>query len=93
MHTAKLLVRSVSRSGTSSSPATDAKVAAMVAFGQQVFAVPSEITDEQVDELRLLGYSEEQIAEVPALVALNVMTGSFNLVAGIQPTSTARSAA
>ena len=43
-----------------------------MAFGQQVLAAPAEITDEQVDELRSLGYSDEQIAEVPALVALNV---------------------
>jgi AhpD family alkylhydroperoxidase len=79
----------LARQGT----ATDPKVAAMVAFGQQVYAAPAEITDEQIDELREHGYSDEQIAEVPALVALNVMTGTFNLVAGIHPATTARSAA
>ena len=79
----------LARQGT----ATDPKIAAMVAFGQQVIAGPAEITDADVDELRSLGYSEEQIAEVPALVALNVMTGAFNLVAGIHPSKTARSAA
>jgi AhpD family alkylhydroperoxidase len=79
----------LARQGT----AIDPKVAAMVAFGQQVFAAPAEITDEQVDELRDLGYTDEQIAEVPRLVALNVLTGAFNLVAGIHPTMSARSAA
>jgi uncharacterized peroxidase-related enzyme len=77
----------LARQGT----AIDSKVAAMVAFGQQVLAAPAEITDEQVQELRDLGYSDEQIAEVVALVALNVLTGAFNLVAGIHPG--ARSAA
>jgi AhpD family alkylhydroperoxidase len=79
----------LARQGT----AIDPKVAAMVAFGQQVLAAPAEITDEQVGELRDLGYSDEQIAEVPGLVGLNVLTGAFNLVAGIHPTTTARSAA
>jgi AhpD family alkylhydroperoxidase len=69
----------LARQGT----AIDPKVAAMVAFGQQVFVAPAEITDEQVQELRDLGYTDEQIAEVPGLVALNVLTGAFNLVAGI----------
>jgi uncharacterized peroxidase-related enzyme len=79
----------LARQGT----ATEPKVAAMVAFGQQVLAAPAEITDDQVQELRDLGYSDEQIAEVPGLVALNVLTGGFNLVAGIHPTTSMRSAA
>ena len=78
----------LARQGT----AIDPKVAAMAAFAQQVHAAPAEITDEQVQELRELGYSDEQIAEVPGLVALNVLTGAFNLVAGIHST-TARSVA
>jgi AhpD family alkylhydroperoxidase len=79
----------LARQGT----AIDSNVAAMVAFGQQVLAAPAEITDEQVQDLRDLGYSDEQIAEVPGLVALNVLTGAFNLVAGIHSTKSARSAA
>ena len=79
----------LARQGT----ATDAKVAALVAFGQQVAAAASEVTDEQVAELRELGWRDEQIADVVGLVALNVLTGSFNLVAGIHSTTPARSAA
>ena len=79
----------LARQGT----ATDAKIAAIVAFGQQVIAAPSEVSDEQIDELHALGYSDEQIAEVVGLVALQLLTGAFNLVAGIHPTPTARSAA
>jgi uncharacterized peroxidase-related enzyme len=71
----------LARQGT----ATDPKIAAIVAFGQQVSAAPAEVTDEQLGELRELGYSDEQISEVVGLVALNVLTGAFNLVAGLHP--------
>jgi uncharacterized peroxidase-related enzyme len=79
----------LARQGT----ATDPKIAAIVAFGQQVIAAPAEITDEQFGELREFGYTEEQIAEVVGLVSLQLLTGAFNLVAGIHPSTTAGSAA
>ena len=79
----------LARQGT----ATDPKVAALVAFAQQIAAAPSEVSDEQVAELRDLGWRDEQIADVVGLVALNILTGSFNLVAGIHSTTPARSAA
>ena len=71
----------LARQGT----ATDPKVAALVAFGQQVIAAPGDVTDAQIADLRDLGYSDEQIGEVVALVALQHLTGAFNLVAGIEP--------
>ena len=71
----------LARQGT----ATDAKTAAIVGFAQQVAAAPSEIADSDVERLHDGGWSDEQIADVVGLVALNVMTGSFNLVAGIHP--------
>jgi alkylhydroperoxidase family enzyme len=73
--------------------ATDPKVATIVAFAQQVLAAPAEISDEQIDELRSLGYTGEQIAEVVGLVSLQLLTGAFNLVAGIHPSPSVRSAA
>jgi AhpD family alkylhydroperoxidase len=92
----------LARQGT----ATEPKVAAIVAFAQQVLAAPAEVTDEQVEELRFLGYTDEQveelrflgytdeqIAEVVGLVSLQLLTGAFNLVAGIHPSTTVRSAA
>ena len=79
----------LARQGT----ATDAKVAAMVAFGQQVIAAPAEVTDAQLDDLRGHGYSDEQIAEVVGIVALQLLTGAFNLVAGIHPDVPAQAAA
>ena len=71
----------LARQGT----ATDPKVAALVAYGQQLVAAPAEVSDHQIAELRDHGYSTEQIAEVVALVALQQLTGTFNLVAGIKP--------
>ena len=72
----------LARQGT----ATDPRTAAMVAYARQAIVAPREVTDEQIAELRAHGYSDEQIAEVPALVALQLLTGGFNLIAGIEPT-------
>jgi len=79
----------LARQGTANDPA----VAAIVAFGQQVIAAPAELTDADVDRLHTYGYSDEQIGEVVGIVSLMLLTGAFNLVAGIEPSSTARSAA
>ena len=72
----------LARQGTSSDPAT----AAIVAFAQQVLAGPAEIGDADVDGLRAHGYRDEQIAEVAGLVALQLLTGAFNLIADIHAT-------
>jgi AhpD family alkylhydroperoxidase len=69
----------LARQGTSSEPA----IAAIVAFAQQVLAGPAEITDVDIVRLHEHGYRDEQIAEVTGLVALQLLTGAFNLVAGI----------
>lgn len=69
----------LARQGTSTDPA----IAAMVAFGARVYDEPTAITDSQVDELRRYGYTDREIADVPGIVALNVITGAFNLVAGL----------
>ena len=71
----------LARQGTSSDP----EIAAIVAFAQQVLAAPSEIGDADLDRLRAHAYRDEQIAEVPGLVALQLLTGAFNLIADIQP--------
>ena len=71
----------LARGGTSSDPA----VAAMVAFGRQVLMAPAQISDEQFGQLRAHGYSDREITDVVGVVALNLLTGSFNLVAGLEP--------
>jgi AhpD family alkylhydroperoxidase len=70
----------LARQGT----ATDPAIASIVAFGQQVIAAPAEITDADVERLRAHGYSDEQLAEVVGIVSLMLLTGAFNLVAGIE---------
>ena len=71
----------LAREGT----ATDPKIAALVALGRQLIVAPAEVSDAQIAELREYGYSDEEIAEVVALVAQQQLTGAFNLVAGIEP--------
>jgi AhpD family alkylhydroperoxidase len=69
----------LARQGTSNDPA----IAAILAFAQQVLAAPAEIGDADVDRLHAHGYRDEQIAEVAGLVSLQLLTGAFNLIAGI----------
>lgn len=69
------------RRGSSSEP----RVAAMIAVALKVYRQPTEITDDQVQELRDHGYSDREIADVVGIVALNVITGAFNLLAGLTP--------
>jgi alkylhydroperoxidase family enzyme len=64
---------------------TDPNVAALVAHCQQLVAAPADVSDDDIAELRDHGYGDEQIAEVVALVALEQLTGTFNLDAGLQP--------
>lgn len=71
----------LARQGTS----TDAREAALIGVAVRVFAEPSSITDEDVAELRAHGWSDRVIAEVVGLVTLNLLTGAFNLLAGIEP--------
>lgn len=65
--------------------ATRPEVAAIIALGLQVYREPASITHEQVDELRGCGYSDRAIADVVGVVSLNILTGAFNLVAGLTP--------
>jgi AhpD family alkylhydroperoxidase len=73
----------LAREGTSSDPA----IAALVAFARQVHLAPSTVDDTTLAGLRAHGYRDRDALDVVGLVALNVLTGSFNLVAGIEPTT------
>ena len=74
---------SLARQGT----ATDAREAALITYGMRVLTEPSTLTDTDVDELRAHGWSDRALADVVGLVALNQLTGAFNLVAGLEPTA------
>ncbi|MEV0197148.1 carboxymuconolactone decarboxylase family protein [Nonomuraea sp. NPDC050691] len=75
----------LARQGTS----TDAREAALIAVAVRVLAEPSSLSDQDVADLRAHGWSDRIIAELPGLVALNLLTGSFNLLAGLEPTEPA----
>ncbi|CAM4172399.1 carboxymuconolactone decarboxylase family protein [Kibdelosporangium persicum] len=67
--------------------ATDRRESTLVSFALRVLAEPGSITGDDIAELRQHGWTDRIIVEVVGLVALNLMTGAFNLVAGIEPTS------
>ena len=69
----------LARQGT----ATDAREAALLTYAIRVLTEPSSITDADVEELRTHGWSDRTLTDVVDLVALNQLTGSFNLVAGV----------
>jgi AhpD family alkylhydroperoxidase len=71
----------LARQGT----ATDAREATLITYAMRVLTEPSTIADDDVAELRRHGWNDRIIADVVGLVALNQLTGSFNLVAGLQP--------
>ncbi|OXM75173.1 MULTISPECIES: carboxymuconolactone decarboxylase family protein [Amycolatopsis] len=76
----------LARQGT----ATDRRETALVEFAVRVLAEPASRTDDDVAGLRAHGWSERVIAEVVGLVSLNLLTGAFNLVAGIEPATPPR---
>jgi AhpD family alkylhydroperoxidase len=60
-------------------------IAALVAFARQVHTAPATVSADDLDTLRRLGYRDRDLLDVVGLVALNVLTGTFNLVAGLEP--------
>jgi AhpD family alkylhydroperoxidase len=75
----------LAREGT----ATDAREAALITYAMRVLTEPSTITDADVDELHADGWNDRVLADVVGLVALNQLTGAFNLVAGLEPAALA----
>lgn len=71
----------LARQGTS----TDAREAALIGVAVRVLAEPSSLTDEDVAGLRAHGWSDRVIAEIVGLVSLNLLTGAFNLLIGLEP--------
>ncbi len=71
----------LARAGSSDDPT----IAPIIAFGRRVHQEPASITDANLDALRALGLRDRDVLDIVALVALNVLTGTFNLVAGLEP--------
>ena len=76
------------KQATSADPA----IAAILAYAHMVDTDPAAVTAETIDELRRLGYRDRDLLDVVALVALNVLTGTFNLVTGLEPEALAATA-
>ncbi|WP_116049626.1 carboxymuconolactone decarboxylase family protein [Amycolatopsis palatopharyngis] len=64
---------------------TDARETALISAALRILAEPSSLSDEDVIQLRSHGWSDRVIVEVVGLVTLNLLTGAFNLVAGLEP--------
>lgn len=78
----------LAKAGTSADPT----IAALVGFATQVHTRPTTITGDQIEDLRRRGYRDRDLLDVVGLVALNVLTGAFNLVAGLEPDDVAATA-
>ena len=61
--------------------ASDSKVATALAFAQQLVEKRGHVSAQEVEELRSAGYSDGEVAEIVANVALNIFTNYFNHVA------------
>lgn len=64
------------REGTAGDP----KEAAAVAFAKKIVDSRGQVADEDVDTVRSAGYSDGEITEIVAHVALNLFTNYFNHV-------------
>lgn len=71
----------LARRGTSANPA----IAAIIELGLQIYRQPTSINDKQIEQLRQFGYTDRAITDVVGIVSLNILTGAFNLVAGLTP--------
>ncbi len=69
------------RRATSNDPA----VAPVVEFAHRLHVAPASVTGEDIEALRALGMRDRDILDLAGLVALNVLTGTFNLLAGLEP--------
>jgi uncharacterized peroxidase-related enzyme len=59
----------------------DAKADAAIVFARKVLEARGRVSDAEIAEVRLAGFSEAQVIEIVASVALNVLTNYINNVA------------
>ena len=62
----------------------DSKIDAALSFTQAVLETRGGVSDAVIAQVRAAGYSDGEIAEIIANVALNVLTNYFNKVAGTE---------
>lgn len=68
------------RHGTASNAKTDAALT----FARKIVDERGHVNDEDVEEVRRAGYSDGEIAEIVANVALTIFTNYFNHIAGTE---------
>lgn len=61
----------------------DPRTAALLRFSAKVAAGPAAVDEADIEELRARRYSDREILDVVGIVALNQLTGTFNLIAGL----------
>jgi uncharacterized peroxidase-related enzyme len=62
----------------------DARATAALRFARRVLETRGEISDEDVAAVRVAGFSDGEVAEIIAHVALNVLTNYFNNAAQVE---------
>jgi uncharacterized peroxidase-related enzyme len=62
----------------------DERTAAALRFARAVVAERGRVSDGDLDDVRAAGYGDAEIAEIVAVIALNVFTNYFNHVAGTE---------
>lgn len=62
----------------------DQRTAAALRFAVLVNSTRGNVADAEVAVVRRAGFSDEEIAEIAAHVALNTLTNSFNSLAGVE---------
>jgi uncharacterized peroxidase-related enzyme len=67
-----------------SAAASDAKTAAALRFSAEVVRKRGLVPASEVETLRAAGYSDGEIAEIVAVVAVNIFTNYFNHIAGTE---------
>lgn len=68
-----------SREGTGTNP----RATAALTFAKQVLDAKGQIDDDDLAQVRAAGFSDGEIAEIIAHVALNVFTNYFNIASGV----------
>lgn len=62
---------------------SDAKTTAALAFAKQVLNAKGQISEDELSTVRHAGFSDGEIAEIIAHVALNVFTNYFNIATDV----------
>jgi len=64
--------------------ASDAKESAALHFARRILSEQGHVADDEIHKIRDAGYTDGEIAEIVANVAINIFTNYFNHVAGTE---------